>query len=291
VRSSVLQRFTVFIHWLGTPLVGHAALVAVVGWALAGFGELGAVAVLERDGAWLPLATAATIALCALVSSIAGFAFSALAGGALAYLGADPVHAVETMVLCSIAIQLYAVWNIRESIRCAALWPMVAAGAMTVPAGVWLLLHVDAMIYALGLGVFLVTYGCYVLLRGEARVVRVGTWGDAAVGALGGLAGGLAGFPGSFVTIWCSLRGWDKLAQRAVYQPYILLMQLVTIACLHVEAPRAAHSGHDLAFVPFALLGAMAGLALFRRMTNKQFHAAVSALLVASGVGLVARAL
>ena len=32
--------------------------------------------------------------------------------------------------------------------------------------------------------------------------------------------------PGSFVTIWCSMRGWDKLRQRATYQPFILAMQV-----------------------------------------------------------------
>jgi uncharacterized membrane protein YfcA len=47
----------------------------------------------------------------------------------------------------------------------------------------------------------------------------------------------------------------------------------------------------DLHFVPFALLGAIGGLALFRRMSNKQFRGAVSLLLVASGMGLLARAL
>ena len=39
------------------------------------------------------------------------------------------------------------------------------------------------------------------------------------------------------------------------------------------------------------LLGAMGGLAVFQRLTNKQFHGAVSILLVVSGIGLLARAL
>ena len=47
--------------------------------------------------------------------------------------------------------------------------------------------------------------------------------------------------------------------------------------------------GHDLRFVPFALLGAMGGLALFRRMTHQQFQLAVGLLLGASGFGLLAR--
>jgi uncharacterized membrane protein YfcA len=93
------------------------------------------------------------------------------------------------------------------------------------------------------------------------------------------------------VTIWCSMRGWDKLRQRAVYQPYILAMQLVTFACLRWNASGQLSVAQDLIFVPFALLGAIGGLALFQRMSNKQFHGAVSVLLVASGIGLLARAL
>jgi len=87
------------------------------------------------------------------------------------------------------------------------------------------------------------------------------------------------------------MRGWDKLRQRAVYQPYILVMQLLTIACLQWQAPARMSITQDLHFVPFALLGAIGGLALFRRMSNRQFHGAVSLLLVASGIGLLARAL
>ena len=93
------------------------------------------------------------------------------------------------------------------------------------------------------------------------------------------------------MTIWCSLRGWDKLHQRAVYQPYILAMQILTIACLQSQVPSRMAIAQDLAFVPFALLGAVAGLACFQRMTNAQFHSAVSVLLVVSGIGLLGRAL
>jgi uncharacterized membrane protein YfcA len=185
----------------------------------------------------------------------------------------------------------YAVWKIRESIRWNSLWPMLAAGALTVPLGVWLLVHVDGVVYTAVLGLFVASYGCYAVMRREMRVVRGDARRDAIAGALGGLAGGLAGFPGSSVTIWCSMRGWDKLQQRAVYQPYILIMQIVTILCLHWQAPIDMHATQEVRFVPFALLGAIGGFAAFERMSNKQFHVAVSVLLVVSGVGLLSRAL
>jgi uncharacterized protein len=227
----------------------------------------------------------------ALVASIAGFAFSALAGTAFAYLRVDPVHAVHTLVVCSTAIQLYAVWKIRGAIRWQPLWPMITAGAATVPLGVWVLHHVDSAAYGVGLGILLSAYGAYAVFRREGRVLRANPVIDVIAGALGGLTGGLAGLPGPSVTIWCSLRGWDKLAQRAVYQPFILAMQAVCIVCLHWQHPASMLAMEDLRFVPFALIGGIGGFALYQRMSNRQFQTAMSALLVVSGIGLLTRAM
>jgi uncharacterized membrane protein YfcA len=233
---------------------------------------------------------AAIILLAALVSSIAGFAFAVLAGSALAYLRFDPVQAVTTMALCSIATQAYAVWQLRASIRWRALAPMLAAGAITTPLGVALLIHIDARLYAAVLGAVVTGYGAYVLLRRETRAVRGTAWRDALAGAVGGVMGGLSSAPGLAVTIWCSMRGWDKVRQRAVYQPFILAMQIVTIACLTSSAVPQTDALRYASFVPFALMGAVGGFALYRRMTMRQFHAAVSLLLIVSGAGLLARA-
>jgi hypothetical protein len=272
-------------------LLARAALTALTAWLLIEGSDIARAIVERREDGWIACATACAILLSALVSSIAGFAFCALAGTALAYLHIEPVRAVQMMVVCSIATQCYAVWTIRAAIRWRALLPMLAAGATTVPLGAWLLLHSDGMLYAAGLGAFLIGYGAYVALRREGCVIRGSAWHDAAAGALGGLAGGLGGLPGSFVTIWCSLRGWDKLRQRAVYQPYILAMQLVTIGWLRWLAPARPGIGHDVAWVPFALLGAICGLAIFRRLDSRQFQFAVSVLLVVSGLGLLGRLL
>src|SRR3954469_2096210 len=107
------------------------------------------------------LAMAAIITVSALVASTAGFAFCALAGTAFAYLRVDPVQSVHTLVVCSTAIQLYAVWKIRGAIRWRPLWPMIVAGAAAVPLGVWMLRHTDGAAYAVGLGIFLSLYGGY----------------------------------------------------------------------------------------------------------------------------------
>jgi len=278
-------------RWLRGPAFARAMFGALALWTIMSSGTLASGIAQRHDGAWIAIAMAAVLLLAALVSSIAGFAFSAIAGCALAYVGVEPVHAVQTVVVCSIATQSYAVWKLRESIGWRSLWPMLFAGAATIPFGVWLLVHVDASVYAAGLGAFLTIYACYLVLRRKEHVLRGNAWRDALAGALGGIAGGLGGFPGAFVTIWCSMRGWDKLRQRAVFQPYILAMQIVTIACLRWQSPIQDSIAQDLAFVPFALVGAVGGLAVFQRLSQKQFQLAVSLLLAVSGVGLLARVL
>ena len=237
------------------------------------------------------LALAVIVATSALVASIAGFAFCALAGTAFAYLRVDPVHSVHTLVVCSTAIQLYAVWKIRSAIRWRPLCPMLLAGAAAVPLGVWLLRHADSAVYTVGLGALLAAYGAYTAFRREWRARSGAAWIDVVAGALGGLTGGLAGLPGPSVTIWCSMRGWDRLAQRATYQPFILVMQVVCVICLHWQDPTAVVTSADLGLIPFAMAGGVAGFAVYQRMTTRQFHVVISALLVVSGLGLLVRPL
>ena len=235
----------------------------------------------------LVLTAAAVIFAAALVSSIAGFAFSALAGAALLHVFGDPLRAVSVMVACSVAIQTYAVWSLRGAIEWRRLAPYVAGGMLTVPAGVALLTRVSTLGFALGLGLFLTLYGLYMLCRRDPPVLS-GDWRhDLLAGLVGGLTGGLAGFPGSLVTIWCGMRGWSKEQQRAVYQPYILAMQLEALLCLSARSPAALSMETLALYAPVALAAAVIGLAIFRRLTTRQFARVVNALLIASGLALV----
>jgi uncharacterized membrane protein YfcA len=281
--------FSSRVSALGGPWVERALLLALSASIVASAGDIARAVAESRQGAGITIAIAAVVLLAALLSSIAGFAFSALVGGALAYFGLSPVSMVQTIVVCSCAIQLYAVWKLRASMRWRPLWMLLVGGIATVPLGVWLLVHLDAAHYAAGLGLLLIGYGGYALMRGEAQAARPVRWTALLAGALGGVTGGLAGLPGVSVTIWCSRRGWDKVQQRAVYQPYILAMQLLSLSCLRWQSPSQAAMASDLVFVPFALFGAIGGFALFQRMNSRQFHVATSVLLLASGVGLVAR--
>jgi uncharacterized membrane protein YfcA len=227
----------------------------------------------------------------ALVSSIAGFAFSALAGAALLYLLQDPVRTVAVLVCCSIAIHAYCAWSVRRHLEWRTLVPFLASGALTVPLGVWLLARMPADTFAAGLGAFLLAYGAYMALSRGGWSMRASVPRDATVGALGGLLAGLAGFPGAAVTVWSGLRGMGKDEQRALCQPFILLMQMEALLLVGAVRPAALPAETFCLYLPLAFLGAGAGVRLLQRMSSAQFDLVVRALLVVSGIALLAPAL
>jgi nitric oxide reductase large subunit len=104
--------------------------------------------------------------------------------------------------------------------------------------------------------------------------------GDVASGFLGGLFGGFAATPGAPVSIWCGMKGWDKVGQRAVFQPFILIAQfiaLVWIVMMHAHAAQPVGVPSSVwACVPAGLVGTRWGLNYFRRMTDRQFAIAIN---------------
>ena len=158
--------------------------------------------------------------------------------------------------------------------------------------GVYLLTHVTGSIYMKCVGGFLICYGAYMLIRKPTTTARYElSLGDYFAGFLGGITGGFAAFPGAFVTIWCGLKGLPKDQQRGVYQPFILIMQVLALVVLFFV--QSAHHGSGqidpltAAYIPAALLGTWCGIAIFRRLTEVQFAWSVNLLLVISGLGLV----
>ncbi len=257
-------------------------------YCLAALSVISASVLARQPGA--PLMMAAILAA-SMASSIAGFAFSAICGAMLFHLSDDQVRLVQIMIMCSIANQAAMTWASRRDIAWRGLAPYLAGGAFGLGAGVWMLLHADRAAYTRALGVFLLGYGLFMLLR-RPMVVR---WQHGAMdfgtGLLSGVTGGAVGFPGAFVTIWCGMKGWDKVRQRAVFQPFILIMQIAALLAISLARRSGAGglgvSPADLLFVPVSLLGTSIGLLLYKRLSDLQFARAVNLLLIVSGLSFV----
>jgi uncharacterized membrane protein YfcA len=154
------------------------------------------------------------------------------------------------------------------------------------PIGIYLLFALPAQIYVFSIGVALSVYGAYMLMARPLLIRKGGTLATIAVGALGGLTGPLAAFPGAFVTIWCGMQGWDKVTQRSIYQPYILIVQAFTLAALIAVSRRARFDAELLTYALPGVAGAVVGLHIFHRLTDPQFQRLVNVALIVSGVAL-----
>jgi len=199
----------------------------------------------------------------------------------------DTVEAVQVMMVASIGIQAYSVAGMWRTISLRACAPFLVGGVATMPLGIYLLLafHPQAYFFTLGLGLAL--YGAYMLFRRPPSTKRGGILLDVAVGSLGGITGPLAALPGAFVAIWCGMRGWDKVVQRSVYQPFILIMQLLTLGALSGVSGRGMLNADVLAYALPGIAGAYLGLQVFQKLSDGQFQRLVNVALIVSGIALV----
>src|SRR5262249_7815948 len=124
----------------------------------------------------------------------------------------------------------------------------------------------------------------------SVRITR-SRWKPAvAVGAAGGVIGGFSAFPGSMPVVYLGLRGLNKTETRGITQPYILALQLVSLSTLALTHSAIFNTQFWLLWaltLPAVLLGSLAGVVLYRRMSELNFRRAVLILLIVSGGSLL----
>lgn len=228
----------------------------------------------------------------ALISSIAGFAFSPIAGAALLCCKSDPIVVVQILLVASLAQQLYCVWMLRGQIRSFEFVPYLVGSLATLPLGIFLLLNSRASILLPILGIFLLSYGSFIAVKPAIAVCSTNALlGRILAGALGGITGGLAAFPAAFVAIWCQVQGFDKGRQRSIVQPFILINQVVAITVLSIAHPASSPSLETVQYAAPAILGAHFGVHIFGKLSTSGFNRLVGAALAISGILMVAKML
>lgn len=221
-------------------------------------------------------------------SGLAGFAFNLVVLSLWLHL-VSPTRAVVVALAASLLAQLISLWRLRLPFQPALLWPFVLGGALGIPMGTAAVTGLDIEIFKKGIGLFLVLYAAFMLLQPPLPAfVGGGRLADGAVGAVAGALGGAAGLSGALMPIWCDLRGWPRQDQRAVYQPFIVVMQSLALVSLGVAG---AIDGEALRLVliaaPVVVGGVLAGVALYARLSGPQFRRVLMALLLVSGVLLL----
>jgi len=257
-----------------------------------------------------------------MMSGLTGFAFSAI--GALTLFLLTPIVAVPLLQGLSASNQMLSIGKLRKDMpKKLKEWfpygpgPAILAGLAGVEAGNWLLYNLPAQQIKAILGTLIVLYALYMLFKpAGAMLTKYNGWkSGVVVGALGGAIGGFTAFPGLTVVVWTGLRDVAKTASRAIVQPFILALQIASIARNYFGDPILASlgewlhnptliknaAGHPQNFgiafwtmmalsVPVVLPGTLTGVWLYNRISELNFKRACFLLLGIAGVGLVLNA-
>ena len=242
---------------------------------------------------------AVILGISALMSGLSGFGFSAI--GALCLWLLPPKLGVPLLMTLSTANQLMSVGQLKADMRPLKEWwpggpaPYLLGGVVGVPLGIQILHGLPSGYLMLVFGTFLVGYSAYSMLKPDAaKLQHKGGWfSSSVVGALGGIIGGFTAFPGAAVVVWTGLHKMDKLTSRGIVQPYILGMQLLSLALLAVQHPETFSPTFWallLVLVPIVLPGTMLGVRLYRTLSDVNFRRVSFCLLGVSGLGLLIKA-
>ena len=226
------------------------------------------------------------------VQGLSGFAFGLVAMSFWAW-ALEPRLAAVLVVFGSLTGQVVAAVSVRRGFHWPRLLPFVLGGLAGIPLGVALLPRLDMVWFKAVLGTLLVVWCPAMLMaRRLPRITAGGRIGDGLAGLAGGVMGGLGGFTGAPPTLWCTLRGFDKDAQRTVVQNFNLSMLSVTMATYLATGLVTREMLPLFAVVaPAMLLPTLLGARLYHGISEARFRQIVLGLLTASGVAMLATAL
>ncbi len=227
-------------------------------------------------------------AVAGFVQGLSGFGFSMVAMSFWVW-GLEPKLAAVMAVFGSLTGQLIGVFSVPRSLSWRALAPFLAGGLLGIPLGMALLPHLDAQRFKLALGLVLVLT-CPAMLW-STRLPKLALRSSAAMriadgvaGMGGGFMGGVAGITGVIPTLWCTLRGMDKTAQRSVIQNFNLATLTVTMLAYIASGAVTRPMWPLLPLVALALVvPSLLGTRLYRRLSDQDFRRVVLGLLTVMG--------
>ena len=254
--------------------------------------------------------------LAAFCASIAGFAF-VLVGAAVLLQFMPPALVAPVLVMGSLIVQGIGTYAVRAQIPWPRLWLYVGTATLGLPLGLAVLALGPARAVVAGVGLLLVLYAGYTLCRiallgiavralgpaqggtvdsGLARfALRLKSPGmtatprsDAVIGFASGILGGIGGYVGALVGMWADMQSMPPQDTRALMQPFIAIMQALTIIGLAFTGffTREAILLTATA-VPALLLGTWFGLRAGKRLPAQGFRLVLLSLLLVSGISLL----
>ena len=222
------------------------------------------------------------------VSGLAGFGTGLFALGW--WLAAMPLaEAVAMVVTMSIFSGSQGLYTIRKAIKIADLIYLVPPGLIGIAVGFVILDQINPAIVKLLIATLLLLFGGYITIwkhqpkiRGHYPLV------DVVIGFVSGILGLIAGLSGALPTMWCALNDWSKEKQRAIIQPFIMMINIIVVTVIiWQQLVNIQLVFYMLLALPFTLGGAQFGIWVFRQLNDQQFKTLIIWLILMSGASLI----
>lgn len=222
------------------------------------------------------------------VQGLSGFGFGMVAMAVWAW-SVDPVLVGPMVVFGSLVGQLVSLNTIKRNIRIDTLAPFIVGGVLGVPLGVFILKYIDLITFRTAVGIVLISYCSFMLISARLPIItKGGRIADGSIGFVSGIMGGIGGLVGPVLILWCTLRGWGKDMQRAVFQPFFLVMHVLTLAVYTANGLITAEVIKMFAFlVPAMLIPAWHGARVYKRLNDDGFRRLILGFLLLSGIALL----
>jgi uncharacterized membrane protein YfcA len=238
------------------------------------------------------------IGLAGFVNGMAGFGFGLVGASVLWIL--PPREGVPLVMLLSACSQILSIFQLRSvMLPLRQWWPdgpalCILAGLAGVPAGLWLLAHLNSSVICTLIGLLIAGCSLWMIFRSKtipANALKRTPKGDLTVGLIAGAVGGLCANPGPVMVIWSNLLGLSKDRQRALIQPFILVIQLTALFVFLIRG--GVFSGclgiiWGCSIVVIFIASNLGGR-VFRMLSDSGYSRLVMILLIISGASMIAK--
>jgi uncharacterized membrane protein YfcA len=172
----------------------------------------------------------------------------------------------------------------REAFNLRVVWRLMAAAVVGIPLGVWALRQVNEKIILTILGVILIFYALYALLRLKLPELKHSSWAYG-FGFVAGLLNGAYNTSGPPIIIYGNCRGWEPAEFKANLQGFFTVSGLWVIInhAFNGNLTPFVWQHYLLSWVAIAL-GMWLGLKLDRFIDQATFRKIVLAMLIILGV-------
>jgi len=227
-----------------------------------------------------------TILLAIFTQSTTGFGLALVSMPILAGLIGIRT-ATPLIVLVAIVAEIILLIRYKSEINIQAVWQLTAAGAIGIPIGVWALKVLEEQIVLTVLGIFIVLYALYALLKFKLPTLERSIWAYG-FGFVSGVIGGAYNLTGPLVIIFGNCRNWQPKEFKGNLQGFFLVGSVVAIIS-HAVAGNISREvvNHFILSLPAIGLGLLAGLSLDKYINPVVFRKIMLVGLIFAGTRLI----